>query len=125
MKRIALVLLAACAGSSSPNNASNVGFGGAQDFGQFRGILDRGEIPAPDTLDANGFFNEHYAPPPAATCGRALCMTSGVMVGTDWLTGAHQMTLAVALSSPIDPTTYTRKPLNLVIVIDHSGSMAS
>ncbi len=27
---------------------------------QFRGILQSGGIPGPDTLDANGFFNEHF-----------------------------------------------------------------
>ena len=78
--RSALVLsLAACgaggaADSGDPGTpGGNVGFGGAQDIGEFRGILERGEIPGPNTLDANGFFNEHFVEPPNITCGGPLC----------------------------------------------------
>jgi len=126
MKRLGLLLLAsACAGQSSADSAGgNVGFGGQQDIGQFRGIIESGGIPGPDTLDANGFFNEHYAPPPATDCTNVLCLTPGVAVGRDWLTGAHQATLQIAVNTNVDPAMITRKPLNLVVVVDHSGSMA-
>jgi Ca-activated chloride channel family protein len=127
--------LAACAvqgdsaldasGGGGANGGGGVSFGGAQDIGEFRSILDRGEIPGPTTLDANGFFNEHYAPPPPATCGGALCITSGLSVGRAWLDDSHQATLQIALSTNVDPTTYTRLPMRLVVVVDHSGSMAS
>jgi Ca-activated chloride channel homolog len=102
-----------------------VSFGGAQDIGELRGILDRGGVPGPSTLDANGFFNEHYHRPIPATCGQLLCATPGMSVGRDWLTGAHQATLQVAISSTVDPATYRRLAMNLVVVVDHSGSMAS
>ena len=55
-----LVSVAACGGGqdsgspSEPGGGGGVGFGGAQDIGEFRQILDQGEIPGPDTLDANG-----------------------------------------------------------------------
>ena len=71
---------AACSGSSRRRQrrapaalagGGGVSFGGAQDIGEFRGILERGEIPGPDTLDANGFFNEHFNAPPPATLRRA------------------------------------------------------
>ena len=88
-------------------------------------ILDRGEIPGSDTLDANGFFNEHFNQTPPADCGGTLCLTPGLSVGKDWLTGAHQATLQIAVNTPVDPSTYHRLPLNLVVVVDHSGSMAS
>ncbi|MGH9886826.1 MAG: vWA domain-containing protein, partial [bacterium] len=58
------VALAGCSSSSdlasAPEPGGGVSFGGAQDIGELRAILDRGEIPGPDTFDANGFFNEHY-----------------------------------------------------------------
>jgi len=124
--------LAACSGglsgsASAPDSAGGggVSFGGAQDIGELRAILDRGEIPGPDTFDANGFFNEHYNAPPPATCGRLLCITPGMSVGRDWLTGAHQATLQLSINSTVDPTTFHRLPMNLVVVVDHSGSMAS
>src|SRR5262245_53065736 len=34
-----------------------VGQGGAQDFGQFKEILENGDIPGPETIDDVGFFN--------------------------------------------------------------------
>ncbi|HET7500087.1 MAG TPA: VWA domain-containing protein [Kofleriaceae bacterium] len=138
----AFVLSAACMGSSggasdsagaplpgtsppSSPGGGGVSFGGAQDIGELRSILDRGEIPGPDTFDANGFFNEHFNAPAPATCGNLLCVASGLSVGHDWLTGAHQATLQLAIESTVDPTTYHRLPMNLVVVVDHSGSMAS
>lgn len=115
------------AGPASPGAGSGggVSFGGAQDVGEFRGILDSGGIPGPDTLDANGFFNEHFNAPAPASCGALLCAVPGMSVGRDWLTGAHQATLQISVSTPVDPSTYQRLPMNLVIVVDHSGSMAS
>ncbi|HUS32819.1 MAG TPA: VWA domain-containing protein [Kofleriaceae bacterium] len=125
MKRLLLLVsIAGCAGqadSASPGGG-NVSFGGQQDIGEFRGILEAGQIPGPQTLDANGFFNEHYVAPPT-DCTTTLCITPGVSVGRDWLTGAHQATLQIAVNTNVDPTTITRKPLNLVVVVDHSGSM--
>ena len=127
-----LVLAAACGGSSdvgdgapSGEGGGGVSFGGAQDIGEFRSILDRGEIPGPKTLDANGFFNEHFAAPPPATCGGMLCMSGGLSVGRAWLDSRHQATLQIAISTNVDPSTYTRLPMRLVVVVDHSGSMAA
>ncbi|MBA3453599.1 MAG: VWA domain-containing protein [Deltaproteobacteria bacterium] len=126
-----LLLVSACAGGADSGSASEggaggggVSFGGAQDMGEFRSILDRGEIPAANTLDANGFFNEHFNESPPADCGQTLCLTPGLSVGRDWLTGAHQATLQIAVNTPVDPSTYVRKPMNLVVVVDHSGSMS-
>ncbi|HET9621568.1 MAG TPA: VWA domain-containing protein [Kofleriaceae bacterium] len=116
------------AGGAPPASApggGGVSFGGAQDIGDFRAILDRGELPGPDTLDANGFFNEHFNAPAPAACGNLLCITPGLSVGRDWLTGAHQATLQIAVESTLDPATIKRLPLRLVVVVDHSGSMAS
>ncbi|HEV7555418.1 MAG TPA: VWA domain-containing protein [Kofleriaceae bacterium] len=123
-----LLVLPACGGSadsaSSGGGGGGVSFGGAQDIGQFKGILDTGGVPGPDTLDANGFFNEHFAPVPAAPCTDKLCLTPGLSVGRDWLLGNHQATLQIAVDTNVDPSTYTRLPMNLVVVVDTSGSMA-
>lgn len=123
-----VVTSVACGTSQSgdgPSPGGGVSFGGAQDIGELRGILDRGEIPGPDVLDANGFFNEHYNAPAPASCGGLLCVTPGMSVGRDWLTGAHQATLQLAVSTTVDPKDYARLPMSLVVVVDHSGSMAS
>ena len=136
MKRwICLLIVAGCGmggsadhasgqGPSADAGAGGVSFGGQQDIGEFRGILKNGGIPGPDTLDANGFFNEHYAPPPATACTDPLCMTPGLSVGKDWVNGQHQAALQIAVDTNVDPANYPKQPLNLVIVVDHSGSMA-
>lgn len=126
----ALLLATAACGMSSDAGAPDEGpgggvsFGGAQDIGEFRSILERGEIPGPSTFDANGFFNEHFAEPPAATCGGTLCVTSGLSVGRAWLDDSHQATLQIAISTNVDPADYTRLPMRLAVVVDHSGSMS-
>lgn len=133
MKRFAslsMLILGACSMGASDGGAGgggggNVSFGGAQDMGQFRAILDRGEVPGPDTLDANGFFNEHFNAVPPNTCSGELCLTPGISIGRDWLTGKHQATLQIAVTTPRDPSEFPRLPMNLVVVVDHSGSMAS
>jgi Ca-activated chloride channel homolog len=132
---LALVLVAACGsqadfstgspqGTSDAGGSTGVSFGGQEDIGQFTAILGSGGIPGPETLDANGFFNEHYAPPPQTACANALCMTPGVAVGKSWLDGTHQAALQLAIDSNVDPSSYPQLPMNLVVVIDHSGSMA-
>lgn len=109
---------------SGSGSGSGVGFGGAQDIGEFRAILDAGQIPGPDTLDPGGFFAEHYSELPPADCGQPLCLVGMMAVGSDWVRHQDQAVLQVSLSTPVDPTTLERKPLNLVVVIDTSGSMS-
>ncbi len=127
-RSLLVVFLAACGGGAEDAGPGpgpgNVGFGGAQDIGEFRGILERGEIPASNTLDANGFFNEHFVEPPDITCGGPLCLTPGLSVGRDFLTGAHQATLQISVNTTVDPLEHPRLPMKLAIVVDHSGSMA-
>jgi Ca-activated chloride channel homolog len=126
--RLFALVLSACGGAGgaadSGDPGGNVSFGGAQDIGEFRGILERGEIPGPNTLDANGFFNEHFVEPPVTTCGGPLCLTPGLSVGRDFVSGAHQAALQISINTTIDPAEHPRLPMRLVVVVDHSGSMA-
>ncbi len=114
-----------CAGEAgtSANGGGNVGFGGAQDIGQFRGLLEAGAIPGPATLDANGFFSEHRTELPPPDCGALLCAHAMVSHGSAWLDNSPQTSLQVSLNTPVDPRTFERKPLNMVVVVDTSGSM--
>lgn len=125
------LVLASCGGgeldggaSPDPGGGGNVGFGGAQDIGQFRGILDSGGIPGPGTLDANGFFSEHYTELPAPDCGEELCLHAMMSMGTNWVDSRMSTTLQIALNTPRNPSEIERLPLNMVVVLDTSGSMA-
>jgi Ca-activated chloride channel homolog len=123
---IALTLLAVgCGGeeAGSSGGGGNVGFGGAQDLGQFRAILEAGGIPGEHTLDANGFFAEHYSESPPADCGQPLCVEARMAIGKEWVRGGDSAVVQLSLTTPVDPDTVERRPLNLVVVIDTSGSM--
>ena len=110
--------------SSGGGGGGNVGFGGAQDIGQFRAILDAGGIPGEETLDASGFFAEHYSESPPADCGQPLCAVARMAIGRDWIRGGDQAVVQLSLTTPVDPSSVERRPLNLVVVLDTSGSMA-
>ncbi len=120
------VTISGCGGDTagSPGGGGGVGFGGAQDIGQFRNILEAGDIPGPSTLDANGFFSEHRTELPPPDCGQTLCSHGMLAVGRSWVSDDYQATLQVALNTPIDPSSLVRKPLDMVVVVDTSGSMA-
>jgi len=107
-----------------PPIGPGVGQGGAQDFGQFRAILEAGEIPGPETLDDVGFFNEHKIPLPAADCGDDVCLHGSLGVMGNMLSGANCTLVVLGMNTPLDPEALERPPLHLVLAIDTSGSMA-
>lgn len=107
-----------------PPLGPGVGQGGAQDFGQFRAILEAGGIPGPETLDDVGFFNEHKIALGAADCGDDVCLHGSLGVMGNMLSGANCTLVLLGMNTPIDPTQLERPPLHLVIAVDASGSMA-
>lgn len=134
---ILAIALAACGDSASDGGAAGSGGGGgsgvpgdngftqpgAQDFGEFRQILDDGGIPGPDTLDPLGFFAEHKLDYPAADCGETVCMHTMLAVADNLVTGSGATVLQIGLNSPLSPDELERPPLNLVLALDVSGSM--
>ncbi len=123
----ATALVAACGASdeSAAGGASGAGVaqGGAQDFGQFRQILDDGQLPHPSTLDDVGFFNEHKIEFPAPECGDDVCLHGQLGVMGNMITGSNCTLMLLGMNTPLDPATLERLPLNLGIAVDVSGSM--
>lgn len=120
------VLISACAvdaADSGGASGAGVGQGGAQDFGQFRAILEAGEIPGPETIDDVGFFNEHKIELPPPDCGNDVCIHGRLGVMGNMISGSNCTLVLLGMNTPIDPATLERPPLNLVIAIDTSGSM--
>jgi Ca-activated chloride channel family protein len=119
-------------GASGPVNQAppsgsfaNVGTGGGQDFAAFRAALAAGLIPGTATLDAAGFFAEHFTSLPAPTCGQTFCLHGMLSVSPDLARGGQWTLLQMGMNSPIDPATITKPPLDIVVVLDRSGSMAA
>lgn len=100
-----------------------VGQGGAQDFGQFRQILEDGGIPGPETLDDVGFFAEHRVELGEATCHDEVCLDGTLAVMGNMMNGTNCTMLMLGMTTPIDIESMPRAPLNLAIAIDTSGSM--
>jgi Ca-activated chloride channel family protein len=100
-----------------------VGQGGAQDFGQFRKILEEGGIPGPETIDDVGFFAEHRIPLGQAGCEDSVCIHGELGVMGNFIDGSNCTMVMVGLTTPLDIETLPRPPLNLSIAIDVSGSM--
>jgi Ca-activated chloride channel homolog len=111
------------AGEAAPG-AVGVGQGGAQDFGQFRRILDEGGIPGPQTLDDVGFFNEHKLELPPPSCGDEVCLHGQLGVMGNMITGSNCTLVLLGMNIPVDPSRFDRPPLNLAVAVDTSGSMA-
>lgn len=100
-----------------------VGQGGAQDFGQFRQILENGDIPGPETLDDVGFFAEHRINLGEATCEDEVCLSGTLAVMGNMMNGTNCTMVMLGMTTPIDIESMPRPPLNLAIAIDTSGSM--
>ena len=79
-----------------------VGQGGSQDFGQFKEILDRGEIPGPNTIDDVGFFNEHKLTLPTPACPNDVCVHGLFGQMGNMITGSDCITVLVGLNTAID-----------------------
>lgn len=114
---------AAGGGFEGDGGGAGVAQGGAQDFGQFRAILDAGELPGPDTLDDVGFFNEHKIELPDADCGDNICLHGELGVMGNMINGSNCTLVMLGMNTPIDPAQQPRLPLNLAIAVDTSGSM--
>lgn len=124
-----LALAAGCGGiesgydEASGAGGAGVGQGGAQDFGQFREILEAGDIPGPETLDDVGFFNEHHIELPDPNCDAGVCLHAGLGVMGNMITGSNCTLMLIGMNTPLDLDSLERPPLNLAIAVDVSGSM--
>ena len=105
------------------NQGSNVSLGGSQDIGFFRGQLEAGLVPPSNSLDAAGFFAEHYTELPPPSCGARICVQPMLAVMANLTTGADCTMLHLGLNSPLAADPGSRPPLSLAVVVDVSGSM--
>ncbi len=124
---LALTPLSAGCGSYSSGIGDSLGAtpGGAQDIGKARSIIENGGVPRLEDFTVEGLYSEHdltiaNAPP----CGKALCVNTaaGLEIGLD--DDKRDIFVQLGLQSNISEGNFTRKPLNLGVVIDTSGSMS-
>lgn len=138
----ALLVLAGCVGMGDSNGGASpalgggdgasasgdVGYavGGAQDVNDFRNNVEEGYVPQPESLTAEGLFHDYYFDTGQdQACDATFCPSYSRAVTTDPLSDEREQYMTVGLNSGLSAADFERKPLNLVLVVDTSGSMSS
>ena len=106
--------------------APSVGFstGGAKDINNFRENIKQNYLPLPTDITYEGLFYDYYFDTgQAKECNKLFCPSYSYAISRDPFSKEPQYYLSVGLNSGI--TDFKRKKLNLVVVLDYSGSMGS
>jgi len=98
--------------------------GGAKDISSFRENINNSYLPLPSDLTYEGLFYDYYFETGAAQeCNKLFCPSYSYALSRDPFSGERQYYLSLGLNSGIKD--FQRKKLNLVVVLDYSGSMGS
>lgn len=123
---------AAGAGAMAPSapggGGASTGFavGGANDIQNFRANIANGYLPLVSDITHEGLYYDYYFDRgQSQACETLFCPTYSQMLSTDLLTEGQEYYLSVGLSSGLNEEDVRRKRLNLVVVLDISGSMGS
>jgi Ca-activated chloride channel family protein len=113
--------------TASPTS-ENIGLaaGGAKDINNFRENIKNGYLPLPTDVTYEGLFYDYYFDTgQAGECHKLFCPSYSYAVTRDPFSGDINYYLSVGLNSGMKESDFQRKKLNLVIVLDISGSMSS
>ena len=100
--------------------------GGAKDANNFYDNLKNGYLPKLKSITYEGVFYGHYFDTgKEAPCETLFCPTYTTAVRKNLFTDADEYFLSVGLDSNIKASDFARKKLNLVVVLDISGSMSA
>ena len=109
-------------GSGQPLMATEdigLAVGGANDIQNFRQNIKNGFTPSLSDITYEGIFYDYYFEPVDITCEEIFCPT------TDGFIKNENKYVSVGLTSGITKEEFSRDGLDLVIVLDVSGSMSS
>ncbi|PSP74892.1 hypothetical protein BRC81_17095 [Halobacteriales archaeon QS_1_68_20] len=116
----------AVADSAPSEESIGLQAGGAADIGTFRRNVYEGYLPIPESMAYEGLFGEYYFDTGGdGSCGSLFCPTYTPAVSPDPLSGATERYFTVGLDSGLSQSEFERPPLNLVVVLDVSGSMSA
>jgi len=139
------VVLAGCASDGGSGNGASVGgngngngasggggqnvgvsAGGAQDANVFRTNIEEGYVPQPTDVVPEGLYHDYYFDTNLGSdCAARFCAAYDRAVSEDPLSGEREQFMAVGLNSGITQAELQREKLNLIVVLDVSGSMDS
>jgi len=117
------------AADASPAPGSDaVGFavGGAQDIDNFRKNIENNFLPSYTDITYEGLFYDYYFDTAnTQKCEKLFCPSYSSAVSKDPFSDTDDYYLSVGLNSGMKESDFERKKLNLVLVLDVSGSMGS
>jgi len=105
-----------------------IGFavGGAKDINNFRENIKHGYLPLPTDMTCEGLFYDYYFDTgQTKSCNKLYCPSYSYAVTRDPFSRKTDYYLSVGLNSGMKESDFERKKLNLIIVMDISGSMSS
>jgi Ca-activated chloride channel family protein len=114
--------------SAQPSEDENLGYsvGGASDINNFRDNIGEGYLPLPADVTPEGTFKEYYFDTgESEACEELFCPSYSQAVSEDPISGEREQFMTVGLNSGISQSEFERSDLNLVVVVDTSGSMDS
>jgi len=115
---------AAPAMAAAPSPSIGLSAGGAKDISNFRENILQDYLPLPSDVTYEGLFYDYYFDTgKALECKKLFCPSYSYAVSKDPFSLQPQYYLSVGLNSGL--TDFQRKKLNLVVVLDFSGSMGS
>ena len=105
-----------------------IGFavGGSKDINNFRENIKNGYLPLPTDMTCEGLYYGYYFDTgQTKSCNKLYCPSYSYAVTRDPFSNKTEYYLSVGLNSGMKESDFERKKLNLVIVLDISGSMSS
>src|SRR3989339_331416 len=114
--------------SFSAADSANIGFsvGGAKDINNFRENIKNDYLPLLTDVTYEGVFYDYYFDRGQnKKCEKLFCPSYNMAFSKDPFSRNDEYFLAVGLNSNIKESDFKRKKLNLMIVMDISGSMGS
>ena len=122
-------LYSAMSPSSAPAFESDtIGFavGGAKDIDNFRENIDACYLPVPTDVTYQGlYFDYQFATQNQTGCSALFCPQYEAAVLPDPFSKKDEYFLSVGLGSGVAVSDFARPPLDVVVVLDISGSMGS
>jgi Ca-activated chloride channel family protein len=99
--------------------------GGAKDSDNFIQNIKNGYIPKLKSITYEGVFYDHYFKSNSSDCKELFCPSYSLALTSNIYTNKDEYYISVGLDSGVDVSKFKRDKLNLVVVLDVSGSMSS
>lgn len=108
------------------NNSIGLSTGGAKDVNNFRENIKNGFFPQLSDITYEGLFYDYFFDTGNQTqCNKLFCPSYSMSISPDPFSKKDEYYMTVGLNSGIKESDFKRKKLNLVVVMDISGSMGS